>query len=331
MQAAYDSLAAAREALLEALKHVPEIETEDVGCALLDARGHVVLATGPLHAYALRAAGRRLAGAIRPGDVYVLNDPFADGSHVQDFTVLVPRLRDGAITGLAACRAHLGDVGGCVYGGYNDDAFEVWQEGVRVTPLLLRRNGRTADDAEEALMLNSRTPDALSAGVRALVSAAETIAGGCGDADGAATQQAGADRAELTARLAAAASGEPCRAEVHGPNGEAVAHVELRLEQSGTRPVLDLTGSSAQAGAPVNAPLAASRGVLLRAVLERVGWDRALTEGVLEGLEVTAPAGLVVSATLPAATGRCFESTGGALALAAETLLSPVAADAHRA
>ncbi|MGH9008592.1 MAG: hydantoinase B/oxoprolinase family protein, partial [Acidimicrobiia bacterium] len=91
---------------------------------------------------------------LQPGDQIILNDPFAGGTHLNDITVVAPCFTDdGRLVGWAANRAHHADVGGMAPGSIPPEAVEVYQEGLRIPPVLL------TPEVEAVLFANSRTGD----------------------------------------------------------------------------------------------------------------------------------------------------------------------------
>ena len=91
--------------------------------------------------------------ASRPGDQFVVNDPFAGGTHLNDITLVAPCIVDGRLVGWAANRAHHADVGGAAPGSIPADAHEIFEEGLRIPPV------RLTDEVRAILLANSRTPD----------------------------------------------------------------------------------------------------------------------------------------------------------------------------
>ena len=97
--------------------------------------------------------------SLRPGDIFVLNDPYDGGTHLPDLTLVLPVFAGGGRRPAfyVANRAHHADVGG-TYPGSMGLCREIYQEGVRIPPLLIAREGRL-DRSLMALILNNvRTP-----------------------------------------------------------------------------------------------------------------------------------------------------------------------------
>ena len=100
----------------------------------------------------------RLDGAPAPGDTYIFNDPYDGGTHLNDFRLVRPLLRDGRVFAWLASVGHWLDVGGNVPGNFNARATESFQEGFRVPPVKIVRDGRLQQDVVDILAANSRVP-----------------------------------------------------------------------------------------------------------------------------------------------------------------------------
>ena len=90
-------------------------ERRDASCALFDADGRMIAQAAhiPVHLGAMPEAVRAVRSRLpRPGDVYLLNDPYHGGSHLPDLTMVEAVDENGSIAGFAAVRAHHADVGG---------------------------------------------------------------------------------------------------------------------------------------------------------------------------------------------------------------------------
>jgi len=101
------------------------------------------------------AEGREGVG---PGDTYLFNDPYDGGTHLNDFRLVRPIFRNGALFCWLASVGHWLDIGGNVPGGFNARATESFQEGVRIPPVKLIRAGRMEQDILAILAANSRVP-----------------------------------------------------------------------------------------------------------------------------------------------------------------------------
>jgi N-methylhydantoinase B len=134
----------------------------DFSTSIFDGRGrlatqaeHIPIHVGALPA-SLEAVYSAFSGQIHPGDLFVLNDPYHGGSHLPDLTILRPIFLGESLVFWAVTRAHQADIGGATHGGYNSQATEIWQEGLRVTPLKLRERGKVREDLLNFLAANVR-------------------------------------------------------------------------------------------------------------------------------------------------------------------------------
>ena len=134
------------------------IALTDGACRLVAQADHIPVHVGamPFAAAAVRDA---FAGAMKPGDVFLLNDPWHGGSHLPDLTIVLPIFAEPAGEAplfFAVVRAHHSDIGGATHGGYNPEATEIWQEGLRIPPIRLGENGQMRPDLVAMLALNTR-------------------------------------------------------------------------------------------------------------------------------------------------------------------------------
>lgn len=137
-------------------------ERRDYSCALFTVEG-VAVAVGdhmPVHLGAMPmsvAAALNAFGELRPGDVVCLNDPFAGGTHLPDITLLAPVYAQGRLLAFVASRAHHSDVGGMSPGSM-PLAREIFQEGLRIPPVLFYQGGTRNEAFWTVLLANVRTP-----------------------------------------------------------------------------------------------------------------------------------------------------------------------------
>jgi N-methylhydantoinase B len=98
-------------------------------------------------------------GGLEPGDCFIFNDPTVGGTHLNDFRLVRPVFRSGALFCWIASAGHWLDIGGNVPGGYNPSATESFQEGVCIPPVKLVSAGVMNRDVLAILAANSRVPD----------------------------------------------------------------------------------------------------------------------------------------------------------------------------
>src|SRR5215831_5483486 len=134
--------------------------SRDFSTAICDPEGRLVAQAEhvPIHVgalpWAVESVRRFFAGRVRPGDVYLLNDPYHGNNHLPDVTAFVPVFAAGRLVFWSINRSHQSDIGGATHGGYNPGATEIWQEGIRIPPLCLIQAGEVRDDVLHMLATN---------------------------------------------------------------------------------------------------------------------------------------------------------------------------------
>jgi N-methylhydantoinase B/oxoprolinase/acetone carboxylase alpha subunit len=136
----------------------------DFSAALCDASGETVAqaVTVPFHLgsvpHAMETLLAKWGDRMHPGDVFVMNDPFDGGIHLQDIFVFKPIFLDERLIGFATTTAHHGDVGGRLPGSAACDNTEIFQEGLRLPWLKLFDRGEPVDVIFEIVRANVRIP-----------------------------------------------------------------------------------------------------------------------------------------------------------------------------
>jgi N-methylhydantoinase B len=171
-------LAAAEEmsATLMRTAFSPNIkERADCSSAIFDAAGQVVALAQrvPIHLGSMVGAVDEIRARFRPdeikaGDMFAANDPYnGGGSHLPDINVIAPVFAAGRIVAYVANIAHHADVGGMVPGSEAAVCKSIFQEGLRIPPVRIVREGVPDRDLIEMILLNSRTPQERSGDLKA--------------------------------------------------------------------------------------------------------------------------------------------------------------------
>ncbi len=96
---------------------------------------------------------------LKPGDVVIINDPYLGGTHLMDVRLVAPYFHDGKIWAWLANSAHWADIGGSVAGGFSSNTTEVHQEGLRLPPIRIVREGEMDRDLLALILANCRVPE----------------------------------------------------------------------------------------------------------------------------------------------------------------------------
>jgi N-methylhydantoinase B len=163
-QSSVHSIAEEMGAALRRTAISPNIkERRDYSCALFDRHARVI-AMGdhmPVHLGSMPLSVEAAVAALTlaPGDIAILNDPYAGGTHLPDITLVIPIFTEGSANPAfyAATRAHHADVGG-MFAGSMGPAREIYQEGIRIPPVRLIRAGAVNEEILSLILHNVRTP-----------------------------------------------------------------------------------------------------------------------------------------------------------------------------
>ncbi len=302
-------------------------ERRDYSCAVYDADGRV-LAMGdhmPVHLGSMPASveAARAAFALEPGDIALLNDPFAGGTHLPDLTMVMPIFIDARASARSrraplgqpqfyvANRAHHADVGGALAGSMGP-AREIFQEGVRIPPVKIFRRGELNTDVMALLLANVRTPAEREGDLAAQIAACRTgerrlteIVAKYGASQ---VTAYGGHLLDYSAEIMRAAIRE-MPAGVYAAedflDGDGITdeplRIRARIEIGRGRAKVDFTGSSPQCAGNVNAVEAIAISAVYYVFRCLLSEDVPATSGLLTPIEVIAPSGTIVNAQLPAA------------------------------
>jgi N-methylhydantoinase B len=337
----FHSIAEEMGAALRRTAFSPNIkERRDYSCAVFDAAGNVI-AMGdhmPVHLgsmpMSVRVAIER--GGLAPGDMVMLNDPFAGGTHLPDITLVAPvyiaekargvRARSPARNSspdfYVASRAHHADVGG-MHPGSMGLCREIYQEGFRIPPVKIMRGGEIVRDVLELLLANVRTPREREGDLAAQIAACHTggarLAEICNRYGLVRTQRAAADLLAYSEEimrsfLAQVPAGTYCAEDFLDNDGVTETPVRIAVSisvkkpqkkttrpTSATRVTVDFSGTDPQVAGSINAVEAITYSAcfyVFRCLLQE---DVPATSGLMKPVTVIAPSGTVVNAHPPAA------------------------------
>jgi N-methylhydantoinase B len=304
-------------AALRRTAYSPNIkERVDCSTAVFDAAGRMVAQAEhiPVHLGSMPASVRAALdtfGELAPGDQVLVSDPYAGGTHLPDWTLVSAVHLDGERIGFAANRAHHSDVGGSAPGSMPAGATEILQEGLRIPPVRLVREGEEDRDLVALLLANTRTPRERLGDLRAQIGANRLterrlveLARRMGPGELAAAMAGTLDHAEALVREAIAAlpDGTYEFADALDDDGVDDTPVEIRvaLTIAGSDVTADFAGSAPQTAGSVNAPLAVTTSCCYFALRAVAAPHVASNDGVYRPLTVRVPEGSVVDPRPPA-------------------------------
>ena len=292
-------------------------ERRDYSCAVFDGDGHLV-AQGehmPVHLGSMPLSVEAAIAHVpmEPGDVVIVNDPFCGGTHLPDITLVQPVYMEGddAPTFYVANRAHHSDVGGITPGSM-PLSNSIYQEGIRIPPLRLVRNGEVVKDILNLILANVRTPVEREGDLTAQIASNRTgerrlvaIAGKYGIDTVKSYMSHLQDYAERMIREAikqipdGVYKFEDCMDDDGQGNGPLPIVVTITID--GEKARIDFSGTCEQVPGSVNAIYAITLSAVMYCFRVIVPFSIPSNYGTVRPLDVVAPEGSLVNARMPAA------------------------------
>jgi N-methylhydantoinase B/oxoprolinase/acetone carboxylase alpha subunit len=292
-------------------------ERRDYSCAVYDADGETV-AMGdhmPVHLGAMPESVRQVRKyiALRPGDVAIVNDPFCGGTHLPDITAVSAVFLRGERRPrfFLANRAHHSDVGGMSPGSM-PMAREIYQEGIRIPPILLVEQGSLNRRLLDMILANVRTPGEREGDLMAQFMSIERGRLRLLDA----VQRYGISRVERNLRSLCGYSERMMRARLKSLRAgtwtfqdcldndgisDRPVHIRVTITISDDTAVVDFSGSDPQTQGPVNANQAITVSATTYVFRCLIREDVPFTSGLMRPVTIINPEGLVTNARPPAA------------------------------
>ena len=289
-------------------------ERQDCSTALFDASGRLIAQAEhiPVHLGAMPdAVGVVLEKDPKPGDVFIVNDPFAGGTHLPDITLVSTVAPDDEVIGFAVSRAHHADVGGSSPGSMPPGAQEVYEEGLRLPAVRLVDGGEPNESVYELIRANVRTPDEREADLRAQRAAndrAEQRIEELLDEHGETLLDAfdaviDYSRDRVEAELAEIPDGTYRARDVLEGDGvtDEDIPVNAAVTVDGRSIEVDFAGTADQVAGNLNAPLSVAKSAVYFVVRAITDPEIPPNHGCYEPVSVSAPTGSVLNPEPPAA------------------------------
>ena len=294
--------------------------SSDLSCALADSTGKVI-AQGNDIAVHLGAMPYSIKGALetvslselRPGDAILTNDVYRGGSHLPDMTLITPIFVGEKLIGYAVNRTHWPDVGGSAPGSSSVNQ-EIYQEGIRIPPVIIFKEGRLDPQISDIVFANVRVPEerlgdlhAQFAGnmrglqrVKELVSRyglahIKRVMGETLRYSRYLIENEIADIPDGTYRFEEYMDGDGYGA---GPEGKGL-RLCVAIQVDGKSVIADFTGSAPATKGPVNAPFAVTASSVYYTILAVTNPHIPPNSGCYEPIKIIAPKGSIVCAEHP--------------------------------
>ena len=296
----------------------------DFSCGILDSKAQL-LAVGtsvPVHIFPIvwqvHNTIKRFEGDIHEGDIFIGNDPYDGGTHLNDVLIFVPIFHEGEIVGYAANRAHWYDVGGMVPGSISGSSREIYQEGIRIPPIRLGQKDQINRDIMDMILLNVRGPEE---------------SGGDALAQIASCRVAGRHISGLIRRYGKESllrhfddvldsSERRMRSIIKGLPRTKVTHegymdndgvttdrkrIRVQITMNGDSLHVDYTGTAVESQGPLNVGPALAHCFAFMGVKAALDPSGPINSGCFRPIQVTAPPGTMLNASAPSAAGGMAE------------------------
>ncbi len=287
-------------------------ECGDISAGIFDVNGRMLAqaVTGtPGHINTMAEAVQHLRAAfpvqtMKPGDIYMTNDPWLASGHLNDFLLMMPAFKDGKVVGFTSCTSHLVDLGGL---GMGPEGSDIYDEGLLIPPCKLVEEGTPNALLLDIIRANSREPIAnegdiyaliacCEAGVNRLVSMMEEF--GLTDLDALGSYIIDTSRRGTLEAIAEVPKGIYKNVlKMDGYENELELHATLTVSKSGMH--VDFTGTSGCSRKGINVPLNYATAYTVFALRCIVGSDIPNNAGSLEPFTVDGPKGCILNAQRP--------------------------------
>lgn len=293
-------------------------ERLDFSCAIFDASGLLVANAPhiPVHLGSMSESVRSLINDqgdnIKPGNVYLSNNPYNGGTHLPDVTAITP-IFDGEKTQIifyVASRGHQADIGGITPGSMPPHSTTVAEEGIIFDNFLLVEQGDFQETAVRNYLLNhpypSRNPDQNIADFKAQIAANERGVQELGKM----VNQYGLTTVQTYMQFVQNNAEESVRraidvlkngAFIYEMDSGAKIQVSVTINRENRSAKIDFTGTSAQLNSNFNAPKAVTQAAILYVFRTLVDDNIPLNAGCLKPLEIIIPEGCMLNPIYPAA------------------------------
>jgi N-methylhydantoinase B len=296
-------------------------ERADCSTAIFDRAGQVIALAQrvPIHLGSMVGAvdeilKRYPESQIRPGDMFIANDPYnGGGTHLPDINIIAPVFIGRNIAAYVANIAHHADVGGMVPGSEAAVCQSIYQEGLRIPPVRIMLGGKPNRDVIDVILLNSRTPDerigdlqaqfaANVVGARGVLALYERY--GINEAEAAIAAYLDFTEKRFRAAIQRLPRGAYEAEDFLDGNEEgSVARIKLKLTVGAGRLDLDFAGSDMQLLSGRNIPYRALLATVYTVAKTLLDPEVPANAGYYRTLHVSAPRGSVVGPVPPAAIG----------------------------
>lgn len=289
----------------------------DHSCAILDLNGRLIAQAEhiPVHLGSLPWGLKKTIEyidkngiSIRKGDMFIVNNPYIAGTHLNDITLIRPIFYNNKIVAFSANKAHHSDVGGKVPGSISSDAIDLYQEGLIIDPVKIMENNSINEDIISMIASNSRNPYQRHGDLKAQIAA--NLLGekrvlnliekyGIGTFFGALDEAINYSERIIRANLLNFPDME-VEAEdyIEAPNGN-ILTIKVKVNKVKDSVKIDYTGTSKQIRAPLNAVYGVTLSGVYFVIKAITDPEIMMNEGCFRVIDVNVPEGTIMNPVYP--------------------------------
>ncbi len=252
---------------------------------------------------------------IRPGDMFIANDPYhGGGNHLPDIVIAAPAFAGDRLIGWIANIGHHSDIGGKVPGSTSGDADSLFQEGIRIPVLRIHQDGKLIPSVMDLLLDNTRVPQEREGDLTAQMSAnligvqriQEAYERYQDDLPACMRELVNYSERRVRAVVSGLPDGEYCYTDYVDGCGDKYPDplpIQVKVTIRGDELTIDFTGTAEQIKAPINVPYPCTKAAVFFSVKALMGDDIPANEGINRAVKIIAPKGCIVNPTEPSPIG----------------------------
>ncbi len=270
---------------------------------------------------------------LKPGDMYIVNDPYLGGTHLMDVRFAKPFFYEGEIFAWLANTGHWPDIGGMVPGGFSANATEVEQEGLRLPPVKLFKEGKMDEEILSIILSNIRIADqrigdikaqaaALTVGERRFTALLDRY--GADVVEACIVELKSRAEQQMRAKIATIADGDYHGVAYLDSDGvvDEPLTIDMKIRKTGTDLHFDMSGSSPPCLGPMNSVIATTRSSVYLAI-KHIFPEVPINAGTFVPLHIEDPEGTFLYARYPRPVSGCAAEVSQRIAEAVFAALTP--------
>lgn len=258
---------------------------------------------------------------IKPGDMFVANDPYhGGGNHLPDIVFAAPAFANGRLIGWIANIGHHSDIGGKVPGSTSGDADSMFQEGIRIPVIRIQEKGNVISSVLDLILDNTRVPQErygdltaqMSANIIGVQRIEEAYARYQDVLIDCMTELVSYTERRVRAIVKELPDGEYCFTDYVDGCGEKYPDplpIVVKVVVKGDALTVDFTGTASQIDAPINVPYPCTKADVFFAIKALMGGDIPVNEGINRAIKIIAPKGCILNPKEPAPVGAQIDTS----------------------